>query len=308
MKLTRRDAIKAGAGASAAAALGWRTGTAQTSELVSKTIPRTAEVLPVIGLGARNYRVGPSAEERAPYKATLARFAQMGGMVVDSAPSYGNSESVVGDLVAELGIRDQLFIASKVDRTGREEGIEGIESSFEYLRVDTMDLMQVHNLIDLDTQLRTLYAMKDEGRIRYVGVTIWRPEERAPLIEVLERERESLDFIQVDYALNNRGVADGVLPTAMDYGLAVLVNMPLARGSLFAAVGDRPLPDWAADIDCHTWAQVFLKYVVSHPAITCAIPGTTKEHHAVDNLGAAMGRMPDAAMRRMLESYIDDLT
>ncbi len=306
MKRTRREVVKLGVAAGASLLLGGGSLAAQSARLIQRTIPSSGETVPVIGLGARNYRVGDDQAQRAPFKATLKAFVDGGGKLVDTAPGYGNSETVVGDLVAELGIRDQLFVATKVDREDREEGLERIDDSFRYLRTDRLDLMQVHNLRGVDTQLGTLRDLKAQGRIRYLGITTSSDRQYQRMIQILERE--TLDFIQLDYALDNRNVADRILPLAADRGMAVLVNLPFGRGRLFRAVGQRPLPDWAAEIDCSSWAQVFLKYVVSHPAITCVIPGTTKQHHAVDNQGAGWGRLPDAALRRTMESFIDGLT
>ncbi len=225
--------------------------------------------------------------------------------MLDTAPSYGNSESVLGDLIAELGIRDGIFLATKVDRQGREAGLERMEASFDKLRTDRVDLMQVHNLRDAVTQLAAMREWKQAGRLRYTGITTSSDRQYEAMAQIMSVE--VFDFIQVDYSLGNRSAADRILPLAADRGMAVLVNLPFGRARLFRAVGDRPLPDWAADIDCSTWAQVFLKYVVSHPAVTCAIPGTTKEHHAVDNMGAARGRLPDAALRRRMEGFFDAL-
>lgn len=306
MKLTRREALRMGALAGASLIPVQRSIAGQTSELIQRTIPSSGETVPVIGLGARNYRVGDMGAELIPFKNTLKRFVDLGGRVVDTAPGYGNSETVIGNLVSELDILDQLFLASKVNSQGQNEGVTSIDNSFRYLRSRQLDLMQVHNLRDVDTQLKTLRELKAQGRIRYLGITTSRDRQYQEMIKILESE--TLDFIQVDYALDNRNAADQILPLAADRGIAVLVNLPFGRGRLFRAVGQRPLPDWAADIDCSSWAQVFLKYVVSHPAVTCVIPGTTKEHHAVDNQGACRGRLPDAALLQTMEDFIDGLT
>jgi aryl-alcohol dehydrogenase-like predicted oxidoreductase len=306
MKLTRRDVVKMGVSVGGSLVLGRRSILAQASELIQRAIPSSGETVPVVGLGARNYRAGDSEAERAPFKATVRVFAELGGKVIDTAPSYGNSESLIGDFVAELGIRDQLFLASKVSSQGRAAGLEQIDDSFRYLRTGMIELMEVHNLRDVDTQVRTLQDLKAQGRIRYVGVTTSSDRQYQQVVSILQRE--TLDFVQVDYALDNRNAADRILPLAGDKGIAVLVNLPFGRGRLFNAVGQRPLPDWVSEIDCSSWAQVFLKYIIAHPAITCVIPGTTKEHHAVDNQGAARGRLPDATMRRTMEHFIDGLT
>jgi len=311
MTLSRRDLLKAGAGASAALALGVRPGFGRGSDrplsLITRPIPSSGERIPVVGIGtARRYDVGASADERDPLRETLAVFHELGGTVVDTAPSYGNAEVVVGDLVAELGIRDGLFLATKVRKEGGEEGRAEIASSFERLRTDRFDLLQVHNLVDTGTQLATLREMKAAGRIRYVGITTSSARQYQEFAAVLRTE--PLDFIQINYSLDSRGASQEILPLAADRGVAVLVNVPFGRGRMFDAVGERPLPDWTAEFDCETWGQFFLKYVVGHPAVTCVIPGTAKPHYAVDNLGAAMGRLPDAAMRRRMEEFFDGLT
>jgi aryl-alcohol dehydrogenase-like predicted oxidoreductase len=305
MRISRRELVKLWAGAGASFMLGWRPRFWQESPLIHRAIPSTGETVPAVGIGARNYRVGPSATERAPFKATLRVFAELGGKLVDTAPSYGNSETVVGDLVAELGTRDDLFLATKVDREGREAGIERMEASMRFLRTDRIDLMQVHNLRDSDTQLGTLREWKAQGRIRYLGVTTSSARQYEALGRIMERE--TLDFVQINYSLGARGAAERLLPLAADRGMAVLINLPFGRGRLFRRVGDRPLPGWAAEFDCESWGQFFLKYVLSHPAVTCPIPGTTKEHHAVDNMGAARGRLPDMALRRRMEEFYDAL-
>jgi aryl-alcohol dehydrogenase-like predicted oxidoreductase len=305
MKLTRRELLKLGAGSGLSLALGWRPRFALPDDLITKPIPSSGETVPVVGIGTRNYRGGQSSEEWPEWRATLKAFAELGGKVLDTAPAYGNSETVVGTLMSELGITDQLFIATKVGEEGREAGIESMESSFDKLRTEQIDLMQVHNLRGVDTQVATMREWKDAGRLRYIGITTSSDrqyDEMAPIMS-----RHELDFIQVDYSLGNRTAEERILPLAADRGMAVLINLPFGRTRLFDAVGDRPLPDWASEIGCETWAQFFLKYVVSHPAVTCAIPGTTKERHVRDNLAAARGRLPDARMRRRMEELYDSL-
>lgn len=305
MKLTRRELLKLGAGTGLTLAFGWRPGFGRQDDLIRKTIPSSGEVLPVVGIGTRGYRGEPGTEEWGQYRGTLRAFAELGGKVLDTAPSYGNSQSVLGTLLGELGIRDELFIATKVDREGEEAGIERMEASFDKLGTDRIDLMQVHNLRDTRTQLATMREWKEAGRLRYIGITTSSDRQYERMAGIMSEEE--LDFIQVDYSLGNRSAEDRILPLAADRGMAVLVNLPFGRTRLFQAVGDRPLPDWAAEIDCETWAQVFLKYVVSHPAITVAIPGTTKEQHIRDNMRAAHGRLPDAEMRRRMERFFDAL-
>lgn len=303
MNLTRREAIEIGAAAGASLLLGWQPAFAQVS-LVEKAIPGSGERVPVVGLGGRDYRAGPG-EDLSRFRDTIATFARFGGKVVDTAPSYGNSESIIGASARDLGIRDRLFLASKVDQAGRELGRARIEASFTALGTTKVDLMQVHNLRDATTQLATLRELKAQGRVRYVGITSSSDDQYAEMERLMERE--ALDFIQVDYSLRDRNAAERILPLAADRGLGVLTNLPFGRASLFRAVGDRPLAPWAAETDCASWAQVFLKYVVSHPAVTCAIPGMTQARHAEDNMGAARGRMPDAAMRTTMERFFDQL-
>ena len=253
MTLSRRDLVKIGAGASAAVALGVRPGFGRGPRLplslIKRQIPSTGEEVPVVGIGtSRRYDVGVSAAERDPLRETLAIFHELGGTVVDTAPSYGNAEVVVGDLVSELGIRNELFFATKVRKDGEEAGRTEIDSSFERLRTDRFELLQVHNLVDTGTQLATLREMKAAGTIGYVGITTSSRRQYEEFSAVMRSE--PLDFIQVNYSLASREAADVILPLAADRGVAVLVNVPFGRGRLFDAVGDRPLPDWTTEFDC----------------------------------------------------------
>jgi len=212
---------------------------------------------------------------------------------------------VVGELVGELGVRASLFLATKVGATGREAGLQEIEASFRRLRTSRVDLIAVHNLRDTATQLRTLRELKQAGRIRYVGITTSFPRQYPDFERTMRAE--TLDFIQVDYALDSRAAASTILSLAADRGMAVMINLPFGRGRLFQGVQGKALPPWASNFDCASWAQFFLKYIVSHPAVTCAIPGTATVEHIVDNLGASRGRLPEPAMRRRMESVIDQL-
>jgi aryl-alcohol dehydrogenase-like predicted oxidoreductase len=303
--------LKLTAGASAAAALGLRPGggptlaLARLSEPRTRPIPSSGEEIPVVGIGtARRFDVD-SAEDMATLREVLAAFAMMGGQVVDTAPSYGRAEIVVGELVNAIGNRDDLFLATKVRAEGREAGVEQMEESFRRLHIDRIDLMQVHNLVDVETQLATLREWKAAGRIRYLGVTT----SSARQYEAFERVigEQEMDFIQVNYSLGDRGAGERILPLAADRGMAVLINLPYARGRLFQKVGDRPLPEWAAEFDCESWGQFFLKFVLSEPAVTCAIPGTAKMTYLVDNLGAARGRLPDPELRQRMIGFYDSL-
>ncbi len=266
-----------------------------------KPVPSSGEMLPVIGLGtARRYGAASPA-----LRETLERFTAAGGRVVDTAPSYGNAEAVVGELADGAGLLSSLFLATKVGADDREEGRAQIEASFRRLRTARIDLIAVHNLRDVDTQLATLRALKDEGRIRYVGITTSFDAQYADFERVMKRER--LDFIQVDYALDNRGAGERILPLAFEREMAAMINLPFGRGRLFRAVQGKELPEWAADFGCTSWAQFFLKYIVAHEAVVCAIPGTAKPEHAIDNAAAARGALPDAAERRRMERFVDAL-
>ena len=303
---SRRDLLKTGIGLGASIFLPSAGLLAQTASLIQRKIPSTGESLPVIGIGtARRYEAVTTEAERAPLREVLRQFKEMGGKVIDTAPSYGAAEMVVGDLVAELNIRESLFMATKLGTHGRDAGIEQLERSFKRLRTTKIDLIAVHNLQDTQTQLRTLRQWKQAGRIRYVGITTSFERQHPEFEQTMKAE--ALDFIQVDYALDNRKADQRILPLAADRGMAVMINLPFGRGRLFTAVQGRSLPPWAEEFDCSSWAQFFLKYVVSHPAVTCAIPGTAQVKYVADNLGAARGRLPNAEMRARMERLIDSV-
>jgi aryl-alcohol dehydrogenase-like predicted oxidoreductase len=301
MSHTRRKFLALGAAAGAAMLLAPRLAPAQPV-LLAKPIPSSGERVPVVGVGTNRYRSGDPAYV-ARLRDTLAAFARLGGKVVDTAPAYSDSESVIGGILRETGIRDRLFLATKVDREGEEEGRARIEDSFRALGATRLDLLQLHNLRGAAAVLGPLRELKAAGRVRYLGITSSSDRQYQEMEAIMRRER--LDFIQVDYAVGNRGAGERLLPLAAERGMAVLANLPFGRGAQFRAVGERPLPPWAAEIGCASWAQVFLKYVVSHPAVTCAIPGTTQPAHAEDNLGAARDPLPDPAMRRTIEQFFD---
>lgn len=306
MGLSRRELLKAGIALGASMVLPRADLFAQAGPLIQRRIPSSGESLPIIGIGtARRYESAPTGAERAPLREVLRQFKELGGRVIDTAPSYGNAEAIVGDLVSELKIRDSLFIATKVGSRGRGAGIEELERSFRRLRTAKIDLIAVHNLTDTRTQLATLREWKQAGRIRYVGITTSRDRQYQEFERTMRAEK--LDFIQVDYALDNRGAGERILPLAAERGMAAMINLPFGRGRLFEAVRGRNLPPWASEFDCGSWAQFFLKYIVSHPAVTCVIPGMARVEYVVDNLGAARGRLPDAAMRKRMESFIDAL-
>jgi len=269
--------------------------------MTTKPIPSSGEALPVIGLGTwQTFDVGSDAAARAPLRETLTL---LNGNMVDSSPMYGSSETVAGDLIAELGVREKVFMATKVWTTGREEGIRQMETSLKRLRVERMDLMQVHNLADVATHTETLKEWKQKKRIRYIGITHYTSSAYGEVERWLKTKQH--DFLQINYSLGEREAENRLLPMALDLGVAVIANRPFAEGALFRRVKDKPLPPWAAELGIGSWAQYFLKWIVSHPAITCAIPGTGNPKHMADNLGAGRGPLPDAAARKRMTEYFD---
>jgi aryl-alcohol dehydrogenase-like predicted oxidoreductase len=305
-KLTRRIALQAGLATAASLAmprLASSTENEAVAGLIEKPIPSTGERLPVIGLGTNAYGAS-DPDEVAARREVLEEFPKLGARVVDTARAYGDSELVIGRLVAELGIRRMLFLATKTPMRGElKPGTGELEEALKRLQTDRIDLMQIHNFYGTDELFPRLVDWKAAGKVRYVGVTT-STDEQYPLMDESLRKRP-LDFIQVDYSIENRGCEKAILPLAQDRGVAVLINMPLGgrRGKLLSKVTGRPLPPWARELDATSWAQVLLKYVVSHPAVTAAIPGTTKLAHLRDNQLAARGRLPDAGERRRIEEY-----
>ena len=268
-----------------------------------RPIPASGEKLPVIGLGTwQTFDVGNDSAAREPLRQVLKAFT---GNVVDSSPMYGSSEAVAGDLIAELGLRSKLFVATKVWTSGRDEGIGQMENSFRLLRVDTMDLMQVHNLVDVATHTRTLRDWKQKGRVRYIGITHYTRSAYADVERTLKAG--SYDFLQINYSLAEREAEQRLLPLAADKKVAVIINRPFAEGALFRRTKGKPLPPWAADLGIASWGQYFLKWIVGHPAVTCAIPGTGKPEHMTDNLAAGLGVLPDSAARKKMLEYFDSL-
>lgn len=274
--------------------------------MLMRRVPSDGEMLPAVGLGTwQTFDVSAGAAEREPLREVLRRFVALGGRVVDSSPMYGQAESVVGDLAAELGLHSSLFVATKVWTSGREAGVAQMERSLKRLRVARLDLMQVHNLVDWQTHLRTLRDWKAAGRVRYLGVTHYTASAYGDLERIVRSER--LDFVQLNYSLLEREAEDRLLPLAADRGIAVLANRPYAEGALFRRVRGRPLPPWAAELDCTSWGQFFLKWILAHPAVTCVIPATSKPEHLTDNMGAGTGTLPDAATRTRMAAHLDAL-
>lgn len=305
MKLTRRTLVKATAGLGLMPFSGmWNSLAAGTGNVHRTTIPSSGQEVPCVGIGTNHFRGNPASDEVAPLIETLEVFHEMGGRVIDTSPNYGNSEEVLGTLLQRSSLLEDMFMATKVDREDQAEGRERMESSF--LRLGgKIDLMQVHNLRGTDVELQTMMAWKAEGRFKYIGVTTHRDSQHSEMERIMRKY--PLDFIQVNYSLADRASAERVLPLAQEKGIAVLVNRPFGNGQLFGAVRGVDLPDWAAEIDAQSWGQIFLKYIISHPAATIPIPGTTKPHHARDNMGAMLGRMPDESLRREMERELDGI-
>jgi len=302
LKIDRRLAIQLGLAFTAC-------GASAASPLFHKAIPKSGERLPVLGLGTNNYSP-KTPEERAARREVIARLTAGGASVIDTAPSYRESEQTLGELIGEIGNRRQIFLATKVTaRSGtREESIALLDNSFRMLRTETLDLVQVHNLVGTAVLLPLLREQAAANKIRYVGITTSQDAQYAEMSNIMKSE--ALDFIQIDYSLGNRGAGDELLPLAADRGMAVLINLPFGGrrdGNLFSRVRGQELPGWANEIGAKSWGQLFLKYVISHPAVTCVIPGMTRLANLEDNLAAAQGTLPDAAMRRRMESWWDSL-
>ena len=299
--LSRRRFLQAAtaAGIGAALAPAPRSAAAAAAEqlpLITKAIPASGERLPAIGIGTDAFNDGA----RDDIRAELKRMNELGATVIDTSDDYGESEAIIGDALASLGIRERMFLATKLSGGA---GAEIFQRSLARLHTQKVELLQVHNLNGVDQLIPTLQQWKKEGKIRYLGVTTSRVSQHAELLAVMRRH--TLDFIQVDYSIANRDAAQAILPLALERKMAVLINLPFGRSSLFREAAGRQLPPWAAGIDVNSWAQYFLKYVISHPAVTCAIPGSTKVDHLIDNQGAGRGRLPDAALRQRMEQYWD---
>ena len=274
-----------------------------TQTMAIRRIPSSGELLPVIGLGTwQSFDVGADPAARAPLEAVLREFVALGGKVIDSSPMYGRSETVAGDLIAKLAVREKLFIATKVWTSGKAAGIAQAEDSMRKLRAKPIELLQVHNLLDVETHLRTLREWKSEGRVRYIGVTHYTAGAYDAVAKVISTY--PVDFLQINYSVGEREAERRLLPMARERGIAVLVNRPFAGGELFRRLRDTPLPGWAAEIDCASWGQSMLKFVISHPSVTCAIPATSKIEHLRDNMGAGLGLMPDEKMRARIAASV----
>lgn len=270
---------------------------------LQKKVPLTGENLPVIGLGTwQTFDVGTAQAERGNLANVLQEFIALGGRMLDSSPMYGSSETVAGDLIAQIGAREKLFIATKVWTSGKTAGVQQMAESMRRLRARPIDLMQVHNLLDVEAHLATLRDWKRDGLVRYIGVTHYTASAHETVARVITAT--PVDFIQINYSAGEREAEQRLLPLARERGVAVIANRPFAGGDLFRRLRSTPLPAWAADIDCSTWAQVLLKFVISHPAVTCAIPATALLAHLRDNMQAGLGRMPDDRQRALIAATV----
>lgn len=312
--LSRREWIGTTLGAGAALMLNPRLLEAlQQGQLIQRAVPSTGEMLPAVGLGSSaTFSQVARSEDVAALKEVIRAMVAGGAKVFDTAPSYGASEQVAGDIANELGVADQIFWATKVNVAGRGGGTADpaaaraqIDASFQKFRVPTIDLIQVHNLADVPTQLGILKELKQQGRIRYIGVTTTSNRQYELLDQVMRNE--PLDFIGLDYAVDNRDVEETILPLAAERKIGVLVYVPFGRTRLWQRVEGKELPDWAAEFDATTWAQFFIKYALSHPAVTVVTPATSQARHMVDNIGGGIGRLPDDAMRKRMAELVDAL-
>ncbi len=304
--LSRRQFIKTFGIIAAGMTLMPKAAFSETRKPITHAIPSSGERIPVVGMGtSRTFDAGGDPAMMTQLGQVLQAFFDNGGTVVDSSPMYGSAEMVVGKLLKTMPDRSKLFAATKVWTYGRQSGIDQMQKSMQLMGVGVMDLMQIHNLRDWKIHLPTLREWKEAGKIRYIGITTSHGRFHSELMQIMRTE--DLDFVQFSYNIGNRTVENSLLPLAADRGMATLINRPFQRGSLFRKVKGKTLPDWASEFDCKSWGQFFLKYVVSHPAVTNVIPATSKVHHMVDNMGANFGRLPSASMRKRMDRYFEKL-
>ena len=311
--ISRREWLRQAAGAAGVLALAPQAVLAQPANLLTRAIPKTGERLPLVGLGSSaTFAQVARSDDVAALRAVLEQMVKLGGTVFDTAPAYGASEEVAGRIAQALGIENKLFWATKLNVAGWGGGSADpaaarrqLEASFQRVGKPAIDLVQVHNLGDLRTQLPILREYKDKGRVRYIGVTTTLSRQYDDLVQLMRSE--PLDFIGTDYAIDERHAEETILPVARDKGIAVLVYAPFGRTRLWSRVKGRPVPEWAREIDASSWAQFFLKFVASHPAVTAITPATSRPANMADNMGAALGRLPDAAMRKRMIQWMEEL-
>ena len=305
--MTRKEFLRLAAGAAGALATGGLLGVAGSAiaadaPVLRRPIPSSGELLPVIGVGtAVVYEIETSDAKFPLLVDSIKAFLENGGTLIDTSPTYGRAEKNLGVIFRRTGLRKNAFLATKISTSGEQSGVNQVESAMRDMGTDRLDLLQVHNIRDTNTHLRTIRRLKDEGKVRYVGITTSFDRDYPEFEQIMRRER--LDFIQIDYALDNRNAEERILPLAQDRGMAVLINLPFGRGRLFSAARGKPLPPFAAEIDCTSWAQFFLKFLLAHPAVNGVIPGTDRPEFAIDNLNAARGRIPDARMRDQMIKF-----
>ncbi len=297
--MNRREIVRGLIGLSALLSLRIESLAAFMASIERRKIPSTGENLPVVGVGTwQTFDVGASDSERQPLLNVLQELIKYGGSVIDSSPMYGRSEGVVGDLAQRMEIVDKLFMATKVWTNGRDQGIKQMEQSMSRMKKSPIDLMQIHNLVDWKTHIKTLQALKEEGRIRYIGITHYIESAYDNMESIMKNY--PIDFIQLNYSIISRTAEKSILPLAKEKGIAVIVNRPYEGGTLFRKIKGKKLPEWTAEFDCNSWGQFFLKFILSHESINCVIPGTSKAHHMIDNLGAGLGRLPNQQERQKM--------
>lgn len=304
---SRRQFVKVlGLAGLQAVAMPWPKFSFAMNTMIKRNIPSSGEELPVVGLGTwQTFDVGASDAERDPLRECLKLMKQHGGRVIDSSPMYGRSEKVVGDLTHELGIQDAFFYATKVWTQGRAEGIRQMEDSMSKMRRTKLDLMQIHNLVDWKTHIKTLREWKEKGKIRYLGLTHYTVSSHTQLEQIIQSEK--VDFLQFNYSIAVRNAEKSLLDAARDKGVAVIINRPFEGGDLFRKTRGRDIPSWAKEIGINSWGQFFLKYILSHPAVTCVIPGTSNPRHLLDNMQAGAGALPDAATKVKMIRVVEEL-
>lgn len=299
--ITRRKFIRSSACASGLLLTGFSP--LGANQMIHRVIPSSGEKIPVVGLGTwQTFDVGQNKAERNQRKQVFSALVEGGGSVIDSSPMYGSSESVVGDLISELDVRDKVFLATKVWTQGSSQGQRQMQQSIQRMKANTMDLMQVHNLVDARTHLDTLQQMKSQGTIRYMGITHYHSGGYTQMEKAMRDF--PLDFIQINYSMDSRNAENRILPLALEKGIAVLINRPYEGGSLFRRTRNRTLPNWCSEFGCTSWGQFFLKFILSNPAVTCVIPGTSKVHHLKDNLQAGRGQLPDSRLREKMIQFL----
>lgn len=309
-KYTRKEFIKltgaaAGAGVLASSGLG-NIANAQSSDLLHRTIHSSGEQIPAVGLGTA-LEFGDITADYEKRKAAIAALFAEGGTVLDTSPTYSDAEKIVGRALDELGARDKCFLATKISISGQQAGVEQNAGSQRDLKTNKFDLLQVHNLRDTEAHLETINAMRDAGQVRYVGITHFRENRNAGLVEAMEKYKP--DFIQCQYNLLDRSIENSILPAAREHGVAIMINVPFARGRLFGPTAGAGLdvPEWSKDFGVDSWGKFFLKFILGHPDVTVIIPGTINDYHVVDNIGALRGRLPSEAERERMFEFIADL-